>query len=581
MSAAPATLSSRLAATIVAELIGQGVRDFVVCPGSRSQALALAAAEAEALGEARVHVRIDERSAAFFALGMARETGVPAPVIVTSGSAVANLMPAVLEGHSARVPMLLLSADRPEELHGVRANQTVWDSMYTFNFSRFNADVPPAEDEDLDEYLGEEIPEVVAEAYECATRYVNGAGPTHLNVAFRDPLSGGAGLVSAALDVARSRPAAPVAKHPSLAERRAGVTCEHCGALPGECEHRRPTELETYVHGAGKARPRTVVIAGADAGPEAQAFAHAAGAPLLAEPSSGARFGDESVQHWQSLLADRALVEDIEVAVIFGHPGLTREVAPVVSHARTVVIDPAGPDGLALGIERFNPGRAVRQFALDARVADTYNPADLADWLDRWRALDAAAEVAEPRNGSGSVSREALAAAVWNAVGPNDRLVVAASRLIRVLNRVAEPRDIRVHSNRGLAGIDGTIATAHGIATAAGPDSGVTRVLLGDLAFLHDVGSLALPPAPEHTPRLQLVIGNDHGGTIFDTLEVAQTTPSAQFDRVMLTPQSVSIEHLAAAYGWAYRRVRTQAELGGALAAAVDGPEIVEVELER
>lgn len=604
---AAATLSSQLATTIVSELIVQGVRDFVVCPGSRSQALALAVAEAEALGEARLHVRIDERSAAFFALGIARESGLPAPVIVTSGSAVANLMPAVLEGHSARVPMMLLTADRPEELHGVRASQTVWDNMYTFNFSRFNADVPPAEDEDLDEYLGSEIPEVVAEAFVNAIRSPNGAGPTHLNIAFRDPLSGPSGLLESALERARERGPARVAeKRPTLAERRADVECERCGELPGDCDHKRPTELEVYVHGAGKARPNTVVIAGADAGAEAEAFAHAAGVPLLAEPSSGARFGREAIQHWQGLLNDEELASRIEVAVIFGHPGLTREVARVVAAARTVVVDDAGPDGPALGIERFNPGRNVKQFAFAARVSEKYDPTEVKAWLGEWIVRDrslrdehttvhetdleaaratgyqernafARAEVARMRE---PVSREHLTEMVWRATWPHDRLVLAASRLIRVLNRMATPRNIRVHSNRGLAGIDGTIATAMGIAQAS-DGAGITRVLIGDLALFHDVGSLALPPEREGSPRMQLIVGNDGGGTIFDTLEVAATSDPEAFDRVMLTPQRIDIAQLAAAYGWSYRLVTTQGELEEVLTAQAETPGIVEVALAR
>lgn len=612
------TLSSQLAAVIIADLVSHGVRDIVVCPGSRSQALALAAAEVESLGRVRLHVRVDERSAAFFALGIARETGLPAPIIVTSGSAVANLMPAVLEAHSARVPMLLLTADRPAELHGVRASQTVWDNMYTLSFSRYSAEVPAAEAADLDEYLGETIPDVVQAAFAQAVGHVNGPGPAHLNIAFRDPLSGGAGLVEAALAHREKHPLTPFdAGDPgTVAERAELVACEICGPEPdaGEaCTHERPLEFDAYVHGSDGQTPQAVVIAGSDAGPEAEAFAHAAGLPLLAEPTSRARFGREAVQHWVELLEDPELAQAIELVIVFGNPNLTRHVPRLIERTRTLVVDPTGPDGPERGIERVNPGRSVWAFALEARVADEYDPRAVRPWLGQWIVRDRAlraerttvhepdleaaratgykernayarAEVAVKRE---PVTREHLTESLWLATWPHDRLVVASSRLIRVLNRMAAPRNIPVHANRGVAGIDGTIATALGIAQASQSHedprqaAGTTRVLIGDLALFHDVGSLALPPEREGVPRIQLIVGNDGGGTIFDLLEVADTADRAAFDRVMYTPQRVDIEHLAAAYGWGYRRVENRGELEQVFTTPVLGPEIVEVPLAR
>ena len=623
MSADPleATLSSRLAAVIVADLISMGVRDFVVCPGSRSQALALAAAEAEQLGAARLHVRVDERSAAFFALGIGRETGRPAPIIVTSGSAVANLMPAVLEAHSARVPMILLTADRPVELHGVRSSQTVWDNMYTLSFSRFMAEIPAAEAHDLDEYLGTVIPDIVWEAYGRSTAHVNGPGPAHLNIAFRDPLSGGARLVATALEYRARNPVEPYEpENPgSVAHRADLVTCEICGPEPDAalaCTHERAAELERYVHAEGltaDAYPLAVVIAGSDAGPDAEAFAHATGLPLLAEPTSGARFGREAIQHWVRLLEEPALADAIELVIVFGNPNLTRHVPALIQRVPTVVIDATGPDGPPAGIERINPGRSVATFALAASVDDGYDVRAMRPWLGEWvvrdRALraehttvhepdlDAAratgykersayarAEVARMRE---AITREHLTEALWLATWPHDRLVVASSRLIRVLNRMAAPRNIRAHANRGLAGIDGTIATALGIAQASqGHDdpkmaAGTTRVLIGDLALFHDAGSLALPPENEGMPRIQLIVGNDGGGTIFDMLEVAGSADPDMFDRVMLTPQRVDIAKLAEAYGWSYRRATNRGELEQVFTTPVAGPEIVEVPIAR
>jgi 2-succinyl-5-enolpyruvyl-6-hydroxy-3-cyclohexene-1-carboxylate synthase len=187
------------------------------------------------------------------------------------------------------------------------------------------------------------------------------------------------------------------------------------------------------------------------------------------------------------------------------------------------------------------------------------------------------------------ITRAMLADAVWAASWPHDRLVFGASRLIREADRRVPGKKISVHSNRGLAGIDGTVATAFGIAVAsqmAGPgeaeprSAGTTRVLLGDLTLLHDVGSLLLTPG-ETRPRLQVIVGVDGGGSIFDGLEVAASAPSSALDRVLFTPRRVDLAALAAAYGWDYARVETRTELEHALTGAPTAPTILEVPLAR
>ena len=180
------------------------------------------------------------------------------------------------------------------------------------------------------------------------------------------------------------------------------------------------------------------------------------------------------------------------------------------------------------------------------------------------------------------LDRELLADAVWRATWPHDRLVFGSSRLVRVADSVLGGKKVPVHANRGLAGIDGTIATATGIALAsqAGGAPGVTRVLLGDLAFLHDVGALLLPP-DEHEPRIQVIVGNDGGGTIFDGLEVAGTAARADLDRAFYTPHTVRLEQLALAYGWEYQRVTTRTALDQALTAPAGGRQLIEVPLTR
>jgi 2-succinyl-5-enolpyruvyl-6-hydroxy-3-cyclohexene-1-carboxylate synthase len=176
------------------------------------------------------------------------------------------------------------------------------------------------------------------------------------------------------------------------------------------------------------------------------------------------------------------------------------------------------------------------------------------------------------------VTRRALVETAWRMTWPHDRLIFGASRLIREADRVVPGKKIRVHANRGLAGIDGTIATGLGIALAL-EGAGVTRVVLGDLAALHDAGALLFGVA-EGRPRIQVIVGNDGGGTLFDSLEVAGTAAPADFERVLLTPQQVSLELLAGAYGWEYRRVANRGELDAALTPS-ESPVLIEVPLPR
>ena len=615
---APATV---FAARLIASFIDRGVRDLVVCPGSRSQALALAAAEAERLDLARLHVRTDERSAAFFALGIARETGMPAPVIVTSGTAVANLMPAALEAHAARVPLVLLTADRPAEAHGVRTSQTTRQAGLFDGFARYSAETaPPVLSGGGSVVAGVErvrafgaasdaSPEFTPEA--LATRSLAAAlgavgaapaGPVQLNLAFREPLSGPGSLAPYFNDVDISGGAQHAAASTSAAES-ADASNDSAHAAGSDTS-------DVYIH-SGDAL--AVVIAGAGAGAEAEQFAHAAGLPLLAEVVSGSRFGREAITGYATLLDDPGVGALTEQAIVFGHPTLTRQVPALLQRndVEVVVVDPHRPSEHGGGVDHFNPGRRARVVRA-ARVAPEHDPRQVRRWLGAWivpdraireerstvhqpdlnaatatgykeRSAYARAEVEVMRE---PVTRDLLVESVWRATWPHDRLVIAASRLVRVLDGLAQPRTVNVHANRGLAGIDGTIATGLGIAMASQSQenerlsAGTTRVLLGDLALLHDAGSLQLT-AGEMQPRIQLIVGNDGGGTIFDGLEVAGSAASSAFDRVMYTPQSVDLEQLAAAYGWAYTRVATRAELERLFTVPVTGPSIVEVPLPR
>ncbi|MBO9577715.1 MAG: 2-succinyl-5-enolpyruvyl-6-hydroxy-3-cyclohexene-1-carboxylic-acid synthase [Microbacteriaceae bacterium] len=567
-AAAPST---EFAAALLSAFARAGVRDVVVAPGSRSQALALAAAGLDRVGAIRLRVRIDERSAAFLALGLARESGAPAIVITTSGTAVANLHPAVLEAHHAGVPLIVLSADRPEELRGVGANQTTTHAGMFGEAARRTWDVgaPTGEPGEAEAAAG------IAE--EVAAFAMRALGPVHLNVAFTEPL---AGPWEPPVGALRLGPA-------DLAQGSSGSLSER-----SESKGLRLTP-----------GPRTVVIAGAGAGPRAEEVARELGAVLFAEVVSGAHFGPNLVVPYREVIRDEGFLGAVERIVVFGRPTLSREVPWLVERggAETIVVRSPGADD-------WNPGRSAGAFA-DAVVVDG-DPDRAAEraWVGPWvaasrRWLDDTEDVApevfagareKARHELGAVrqpvTRRALVEAVWRASWPQDRLVVASSRLVRVLDRHAVGKAIPVHANRGLAGIDGLVSTAVGVALGSqygdpstpagrsGGRAGTTRLLTGDLAFLHDVGGLAFGVG-EARPRVMVVVGNDGGGTIFDDLEVASLA-GPDFDRVMLTPQTASIEGLARAYGWEHRRVETRGELDPALGSCT-GPTVVEVPLPR
>ena len=541
------------ASRLLGRLVGLGLRHVVVSPGSRSQALALAAAAFERQGLIRLHVRIDERVGGFTALGLAAESGEPVAVVVTSGTAVAELHPAVLEAHHAGVPLLLLTADRPAELRGTGSNQTtVQPGMFGIAVAEV-LDLPaPEEEGDLE--AAEEAAERVW------SRAVQSRQPVQLNLAYREPLSGGRPEPAATGD-------ARVRTHQASPNREIG---------PG---------------------PRTVVVAGDRAGERAEELARAIDAPLLAEVSSGARFGPQLIGAYRPLLDDPDFGGRVERAIVFGHPTLSRQIPALLARAdvETVLVGPPGG-------EWFDPtrGRAERVGSVSPGAAHPDR-----SWAGRWvaasrRLLEEQADDlpyeghpeapgakelrahqrAELAALRAPITRRALVDAVWRATWPHDRLVLAASRLIREMDGAATGKRIRVLANRGLAGIDGTVSTATGVALALAENgrSGTTRVLLGDLALLHDAGALLRAPG-EPEVRLQVVVGDDGGGTIFDSLEVARSADPADFDRVLRTPRSVDYAALAAAYGWEHRRIDNRGDLDRVLTAPAPGRSLIEVPL--
>ncbi|MEO0024270.1 MAG: hypothetical protein RL196_711 [Actinomycetota bacterium] len=536
------------AAVLLASFAKLGVRQVFLAPGARSQALAIAAGQLAADGLIDLHVHLDERSLGFNALGSALGSGEPAIVITTSGTAVANLHPSVLEASHSGVPMILLTADRPAELRGVGANQTT-DQVGMFGSAlRECFDVPAPTADDVTDAALQKVSELAATAVSISLgcspstthQNFNGdlsdellqPGPVQLNLGFREPLS------AVAPDAAKLKVEVALPERVVAAPRFAVLSAE----LP------------------------TVVLAGAGAGEAAVEFAESYGLPLLAEPSSGSRYGANIIVHYRALLADEpALVAEVGRVVVFGKPTLGRAALALLRREDVEVVVVRSKSMGHFDVSR----RAIAQ--VDELVFDDEVSFE---WLAKWRHLDASVTSAAV---AGELSRTNIVREVWAATDGEDDLVLGASRMIREADAMAPAKAIRIHANRGLAGIDGTIATANGIALH-NPE-GTTRVLLGDLTLLHDAGSLAGDALTSKTARtnLQLIVVNDGGGSIFESLEMASQLEATDFDRLFRTPQQVDIWSLAQAYGWQHLLVTSIEELRRAL--ATNGRVIVEIDL--
>lgn len=533
-----ATLLARLT---VQALAGGAVGHVMLCPGSRSAPLAYALAAAEAGGGPRLHVRHDERVAAFTALGAG------GAVVTTSGTAAANLHPAVLEAHHGNRGLVVVTADRPPALRGTWANQTSEHQAGLFGATlRARLDLADTDAAKDPAAARTALDEVIGAAFGDASRR---PGPVHLNLGFTEPLMPD---VDEPLAGARVRPGfSPV--------------------LPEEGRLSLPRG------------PRTVVLAGDGASPTARSVAERAGWPLLAEPSSGARGGPNAVGPYRLLLELPEFGGAVERVVAFGRPTLSRPVTRLVNRPDVDVVlvspYPGWPD----------PGRPVTRctgLALDERAAAA--PED--GWLSSWRkaAVVAAAAidtVLEADVAAGRLSGPLLAREVAAALRPGETLVVGASNPIRDLDLAARPGDgpecLPVVANRGLAGIDGTISTATGLAFRAGP----TRALVGDVTFLHDLNALLAAPG-EQRPDLQIVILNDDGGGIFSLLEYGESASrspaeAATFDRLFGTPHGADLKALCTGYWVPHELVTDVARLRRVLAEPSAGTSVVEVRCDR
>ena len=542
----------RFALTLVDELARAGVTDACLAPGSRSAPLALALAEHPRI---RVHVHLDERSAAFFALGLAKRSGRPAVVLCTSGTAAANFHPAVLEADHAGTPMLVLTADRPPELRGTGANQAA-DQLKLYGLAvRWFCEVGvPADDPAAGRYWRSVASRAWAEA--TGPR----PGPVHLNLALADPL----------VPLDRSSPAGegPLLGGEPAPGRAGGAPWT---AAPAGVRAAAPADVDALTE-AVRATPRGLLVAGwgAELDPAVvDGFAAASGWPVLADPLSGARRGPAAVSTYDGLLRAPRFAAghrpDLVVRV-GGAPTSKALAAWLDASVPQVLVDP--------GAGWLDPGRgaSVRltadPSALLAAVAARLDGPAPGPWPGEWREAERRAreaidglleEWSEPFEGR--VARDLVA---WMPDGGT--LVVGSSMPVRAVDAFAQPRDgLRLLANRGLSGIDGFVATALGVA-AAGDEP--VAALCGDLTLLHDASSL-LGAAGRPRGAVLVVCDNDGGG-IFSFLPQARL-PAELFEPLFGTPHGLDLAALAAAARVPSRVVEKAADLVPALDAALAG----------
>jgi 2-succinyl-5-enolpyruvyl-6-hydroxy-3-cyclohexene-1-carboxylate synthase len=526
----PSTAQARV---VVDELIRGGVRDVVLCPGSRNAPLAFALQDADRAGRMRLHVRIDERTAGYLAIGLAIAAGAPVCVAMTSGTAVANLGPAVVEANYARVPLIVLSANRPYELLGTGANQTMEQLGYFGTQVRATISLGLAEDapDQMDAFNAtwrSATCRVLAAA--TGARSAN-AGPVQFDIPLREPL------------VPDPHPG------PTPQGRPGGKPWTYSPQVSFD----QPLDVDLSLD--------TVVIAGHGAGvqPELAAL------PTVAEPTAPPA---ANPLHPLALPLLRP-----QQVIMLGRPTLHRPVS-------TLLADPAVPV-FALTTGPRWPDVSGNSQATGTRAATTGEPNPA--WLRRCAELnrDAIAAVRGQLKAHPLTTGLHVAAAVADALRPGDQLVLGASNPVRDAALVGlNPHGIQVRSNRGVAGIDGTVSTAIGAALAHDRSGGRTIALIGDLTFVHDSSGLLIGPTEPAPAQLTIVVSNDNGGGIFELLEQGDPRFSDVSSRVFGTPHDVDVGALCRAYHVESRQIEVD-QLGAALNESGTGMRVLEVKADR
>ena len=550
------TPSSALATVLVDELVRGGVRDVVLCPGSRSAPLAYAVLAAERAGRLRLHVRVDERSAGFLALGLAAGSRLPVVVVTTSGTAVANLHPAVLEAHHAGLALIVLSADRPHELRGTGANQTTAQPGIFGTSTRWSADLPaPVVRRGLPPFWRS----TVCRALASATGATGGEpGPVHLNVSLREPLV----------------PDASAPEWPDALDGRPGGAPWVVAAAASDSGAAAAPSLPDV--------ERTLVLVGRTRDPHlggtAVDWAAGRGHPVVAEPFGHRRVRAAGLPHGPLVLTatDWLDAHQPERVVVVGRVTLSRAVGALLRRPgiRVEVVSES-----AQWPDPSHVAAAVHSPSMLAQATDAGRAVSSSEWAERWYAAG--------RNLADAVAAQelpwstglAVAEAVATSLPTDALLVVGSSNPVRDLDLAAAgPVAGEVLANRGLAGIDGVVSTAVGAALS---DAGrPAYALLGDLTFLHDANGLLVGP-DEPMPDLTLVVVNDDGGGIFTTLEPGAPERAGDFERVFGTPTGTDLAALCAAHGIRHTLAPTREALAGALTERPAGVRVVEVRVDR
>ena len=527
--------SATLSATLIDELVNQGVTDVVISPGSRSTPLALACINDPRL---TCYVRVDERSAAFLALGLGRGNMVtgclrPALVICTSGTAAANHRPAIHEADNAGVPLIVITADRPEEIHGIGANQTMPQTNLHGEFVRAAFSIH-------DRGNGREASTSIRSTAVQAVAFAMGKrgcapGPVHLNVHLREPLTD---------QVWQPKPLdgiSPILHAPTKV----------------------PSEILYELVGLFSAVNKVLVVAGDGTHPDDQRElvdqCERLGWPIIAEPTSGVCAGETVIKSGPWLASSPDFINQAapEVVVILGRPTLSHDVTSLVGRAREVI--QFDPDARG-----WNPTRRATHLVmgcLSDLLPDVEHHEDR-NWLSQWKvadgqALEAIEQAVETDHGAVTAVRDLIR---YLESDPEPRLLVlGSSSPIRIVNEaVPQIRGVSVIANRGVSGIDGFMSTAIGAALATRRR---TLAITGDLSFMHDLPGLVLPSdVGEPLPDLTVVVLNNDGGSIFDRLGHLKVVDEPVFRRLFTTPHGLSPALIARSMG--YEAVRlTEAEL--------------------
>jgi len=526
----PSTTQARV---VVDELIRGGVRDVVLCPGSRNAPLAFALHDADRAGRIRLHVRIDERTAGFLAIGLAVSGQAPVPIAMTSGTAVANIGPAVVEANYARVPLIVLSANRPYELLGTGANQTMEQLGYFGSQVRASISLGLAQDGDLAAANAQWRSATCRVLVAAKGSRTANAGPVQFDIPLREPL-----VPDADSD------------GPTPGGRPDGRSWTHTPPVSFD----QPLDIDIT--------PDTVVIAGHGAG----VHPNLAGLPTVSEPTAPAA---ANPLHPLAL----PLLHPKQV-IMAGRPTLHRTVSTLLADSSVPVFalttGPRWPD--VSGNSQATGTRAV--------TTGTPDPA----WLQRCAELNERTRAAVHTQLAEHPHTTGLhvAAAVVAGLRDGDQLVLGASNPVRDIALVGlSAPGVKVRSNRGVAGIDGTVSTAIGAALAhERSDGGRTVALIGDLTFVHDSSGLLIGPTEPRPRSLTIVVSNDNGGGIFELLEQGDPRFSDVSSRIFGTPHDVDIAALCRAYHVDSRQVEVDG-LADALREPFDGMRVLEVKADR